>query len=44
MIKKRIIAREKRDFSEADRIRNELLLKKIILEDGPNGTQWRRGG
>ena len=44
MIKKRIIAREKRDFGEADRIRNELLLKKIILEDGPNGTQWRRGG
>ena len=44
MIKKRIIARERKDFDEADRIRNELLLKKIILEDGPNGTQWRRGG
>ena len=44
MIKKRINAREKRDFVEADRIRDELLLKKIILEDGPDGTVWRRGG
>ena len=44
MIKKRINAREKRDFVEADRIRDELLLKKIILEDGPGGTVWRRGG
>ena len=43
MIKKRMIAREQRDFAEADRIRDELLLKKIILEDGPDGTIWRRG-
>ena len=43
MIKKRMIAREQRDFAEADRIRDELLLRKIILEDGPDGTIWRRG-
>jgi cysteinyl-tRNA synthetase len=39
----RAIAKKNRDFSEADRIRNELLAKGIILEDKPGGlTEWRR--
>jgi cysteinyl-tRNA synthetase len=36
-------ARKRRDFAEADRIRNELLNLGIILEDSPNVTTWRRG-
>ena len=29
------------DFNEADKIRNELALNDIILEDSPSGTKWR---
>ena len=42
MIQQRLIARMSRNYNEADRIRKELLEASIILEDGPQGTTWRR--
>ena len=35
-------AKELKDFSEADRIRDSLALKGVVLQDSRNGTGWRR--
>lgn len=42
MIQQRLIARTNKDYGESDRIRKELLGAGIILEDGSQGTAWRR--
>jgi cysteinyl-tRNA synthetase len=40
----RIAARRAKNFTEADRIRSELLEVGVVLEDRPGGkTEWRRG-
>lgn len=42
LIQKRQEARAARDFAEADRLRDELLARGILIEDSPSGTSWRR--
>jgi len=36
-------ARLAKNFAESDRIRDELVRRRISLEDGPDGTRWRVG-
>ncbi|MTI98400.1 MAG: cysteine--tRNA ligase [Marinobacter adhaerens] len=42
MIQARADARKAKNFAEADRIRDELLEKGIILDDSREGTTWRK--
>jgi len=41
-IEARILAKQAKDYAEADRIRKELLEAGIVLEDSASGTIWRR--
>lgn len=42
MIAQRTEARKNKDFAESDRIRDALAAQGIILEDGPEGTSWKK--
>jgi cysteinyl-tRNA synthetase len=43
LIEARVAAKQRRDFAEADRIRDELAAEGVLLEDNTAGTSWRRG-
>ena len=42
LIEKRANAKKNKDWATADAIRNELKDRGIILEDGPDGTTWKK--
>ena len=42
LLKQRESARADRDFQKADRIRDDLAAQGVQIEDGAEGTRWRR--
>ncbi|MEF8713309.1 MAG: cysteine--tRNA ligase [Accumulibacter sp.] len=42
LIANRLAAKKRKDYVEADRIRSGLLAAGVVLEDGAQGTHWRR--
>ncbi len=42
LVAARLDARKNKDFAEADRIRDELTAKGIVLDDSQGATSWRR--
>ena len=42
LIQQRLQARQEKNFAQADTLRAQLAEAGIILEDGPQGTTWRR--
>ena len=42
LIAERAQAKRDKNFARADAVRDELLAAGILLEDSPEGTQWRR--
>ncbi len=43
LVEQRLQARAARDWASADEIRDQLTAAGIEIEDGPEGTRWRRG-
>ena len=42
LIEARAAARKEKNWAEADRIRDELKARRIVLEDTPQGVKWHR--
>jgi cysteinyl-tRNA synthetase len=42
LVAKREEARRRRDWAEADRIRDALVTEGVVIEDTPEGPRWRR--
>jgi cysteinyl-tRNA synthetase len=42
LLAERQAARKRRDFAEADRIRDALAAEGIVIDDTPQGARWRR--
>ena len=42
LIEERHAARRRRDFAAADRVRDELAARGVLLEDSSAGTRWKR--
>jgi cysteinyl-tRNA synthetase len=42
LVEARQAARARRDFAEADRIRDALAAEGVVIEDTPSGPRWRR--
>ncbi len=43
LVEQRLQARKDKNWADADRIRDELSAAGIVIEDGAEGTRWRRG-
>ena len=43
LIEQRNMARKNKDWAKADEARDQLQALNVVLEDGPQGTTWRRG-
>lgn len=43
LVARRVAAKKAKDFATADRIRDELTARGIVVTDTPNGPVWKRG-